>query len=357
MNGSFHPDPPRPIVFSLVRLVVAACLVCAWVPVAASTTLSAAWNSEALPAAVACDEAAPAVGAEMQRQEHRRNVFMTSALAAFVTLVLFCAGLVWFKRRQTGPEEPYVAEAYLIDLQATTAQPSYRLGKKATMIGRVAGRDNEFLNYVVIPQSTMGRRHALIEYKDYGYWLMDQGSINGTFVNGALISSEVRLKHGDRLRFHKYEFEFALTDVGENAKTEIAGGGAVQPAKPAGPEAVTGGSDTFDLTGGLEMPAEEAAGPVEGTLVREEPAAPVRGRPADDETLMPAATPSAAPATPDPDTGDETLMPGSAPAPQSSDATLMPPGAPPPASSVQGSEEKKPNADEGFFDITGGKDK
>jgi FOG: FHA domain len=90
------------------------------------------------------------------------------------------------------------------------------------MLGRVAGTDSESLNYIVIPQTTIGRRHALIEYKDFSFWIIDQGSINGTFVNNQIITGETRLKHGDKIRLHKYEFEFAMPEMGDAGKTVIS---------------------------------------------------------------------------------------------------------------------------------------
>jgi len=87
-------------------------------------------------------------------------------------------------------------EVYLNDIHDYTAKTSYKLSSKPIMLGCVTGKDAEHLDYIVIPESTIDLRHSLIEYKDYAYWVVDQGSINGTFVNDKNISSEVRLKHG-----------------------------------------------------------------------------------------------------------------------------------------------------------------
>ena len=59
----------------------------------------------------------------------------------------------------------------------------------------------------------------MIEYKDHSFWVIDQGSLNGTFVNNKRIEAETRLKHGDRLRFHKHEFEFLVLDMFETDRT------------------------------------------------------------------------------------------------------------------------------------------
>ncbi len=113
----------------------------------------------------------------------------------------------------------YVPQAFLNDIHNLTDKASYELGKKATMIGRVAGTDTENLNYLVVPQTTVGRRHALIEYKDFAYWIIDQDSVNGTFVNDEKITESHRLKHGDKIRLHKNEFEFVMPEMFDTGMT------------------------------------------------------------------------------------------------------------------------------------------
>ena len=73
------------------------------------------------------------------------------------------------RSKETGAAtEEVVSEAYINDPLNHTGTSQYKLGTKPTMFGRVAGKDIEHLNYIVIPESTIGRRHALIEYKDFG---------------------------------------------------------------------------------------------------------------------------------------------------------------------------------------------
>jgi len=62
----------------------------------------------------------------------------------------------------------------------------------------------------------------MIEYKDFSYWIIDQGSINGTFVNDKPVTSEVRLKHGDIIRLHKIEFEFVIPEMADSGMTVIS---------------------------------------------------------------------------------------------------------------------------------------
>ena len=46
----------------------------------------------------------------------------------------------------------------------------------------------------------MSRRHALIHAQDGGeFWLVDLGTINGTYVNDDRVIAPTRLRDGDRV--------------------------------------------------------------------------------------------------------------------------------------------------------------
>ena len=161
----------------------------------------------------------------------------SSSLLIFVILlllVLAVMGIFILLRVNKGrPSQQAAAmEAFLNDLLGTTEKTAYPLQNKPTMLGRVAGKDNK-LNYIVIPDTAIGRRHALIEYQDFSYWVVDQGSINGTFVNDKVVTSKVRLKHGDRIRLYKTEFEFVIPEMVDEGKTVILGGGSITSSEDA----------------------------------------------------------------------------------------------------------------------------
>ncbi|MBI4006794.1 MAG: FHA domain-containing protein [Gammaproteobacteria bacterium] len=158
----------------------------------------------------------------MDEEERLRSMMILIALAVLIFAVIIMVMMLIRGSRKKAGEEEYAQEAYLQDINGYTKQASYKLGNVPTMLGRVAGQDSEHLNYIVIPETTIGRRHALIEYKDFAYWIVDQGSINGTFVNDQLISSEVRLKHGDRIRLHKLEFEFLMPEMVDAGMTVVS---------------------------------------------------------------------------------------------------------------------------------------
>lgn len=305
----------------------------------------------------------------MDRGERIRSVIMIVAAAVMILAVLAILLLLLRRGRGAGAgaAEEFVSEAYLNDIHGHTSQGSYKLGKKPTMFGRVAGMDTDHLDYIVIPQSTIGRRHSLIEYKDYAYWIVDQGSINGTFVNDVPISSEVRLKHGDKVRLHKYEFEFVMPEMVDAGKTvvshtvlaaqspdvdeatEIKGAGSAADKKfdldfDIGGEIAAQGQDSkvarqvsADESQDIDSDEETLIpGHESRTPARVEQPADQEGFDAEDETLMPshdseAKTPphgTPAPQRPetvqlknDTDKEDETLMPGNFNLPEE-DATI-----------------------------------
>ena len=140
---------------------------------------------------------------------------------------------VWFARRKKqapAAPEPVVSaapvkardiEAFLIDVHGLTTEGARKLGEKPVMIGRTAGTDTDYLDYFVVNKATIGRRHAVIKQKDFGFWLVDQGSVNGTYVNNERVLGERQLKHGDRVKFHKFEFEFSYPAMADGSRTVV----------------------------------------------------------------------------------------------------------------------------------------
>ena len=184
-------------------------------------------------------------------------------VGVIVVLVLFV-----IHRRKSEPGMVQVAaavpevvpEAFLKDIHGVTDEPAIQLGSKPMMIGRVAGNDPEHLDYFVVNRGTVGRRHAIIKYRDFSFWAIDQGSVNGTYLNGERIQGERQLKHGDQLKFHKYEFEFSMPEMEDAGHTVFAdpheatmAGGATLIGSA---DALAADDDPFDLT------AEDDAEPV-----------------------------------------------------------------------------------------------
>ena len=83
----------------------------------------------------------------------------------------------------------------------------FQINKGLSIIGRDPEADI-FLNDV-----TVSRRHAQLRREEGGVYLKDLGSLNGTFVNGRIISEEVRLQDGDEVQIGRFRLTFYARGV------------------------------------------------------------------------------------------------------------------------------------------------
>lgn len=75
--------------------------------------------------------------------------------------------------------------------------------KDVTTIGRDEGCD------ITLPDPRVSRRHAMLyRTQDGSYYLADEGSSNGSFVNAARISLPTRLNDGDQISIGAVNFQF-----------------------------------------------------------------------------------------------------------------------------------------------------
>jgi FHA domain len=92
--------------------------------------------------------------------------------------------------------------ALLVVRQGPAAGSSYRLDRDVTMIGRHP--DSE----IFLDDITVSRRHVRVRrYEGREFFVDDQGSLNGTYVNRERVDSRV-LKHGDEVQVGRYRFTF-----------------------------------------------------------------------------------------------------------------------------------------------------
>ncbi len=177
--------------------------------------------------------------------------FPSILIVSIVVLILLVLAFLSLISKRKGlsrvPRDEFFQEAYINDLQGKTDKQAHMLDERPKMIGRVAGKDIEHMDYIVVNESTISRRHALIEYKDYSFWIIDQGSSNGTFINNERINNEFRLKHGDKIRLHNCEFEFIVPEMDESDET-IAYTPGMQPLV----DDIHDSQSTNELTYGLE---------------------------------------------------------------------------------------------------------
>ena len=156
-------------------------------------------------------------------------------LVLVIAVIVAAAGIyaAWNSRGSKRPRKPVIApvsqgdgpRAVLYDISNPNDIRRFELGERATLLGRVAGYDPE-VQYILVKEKTVGRCHAVIERRGHSFWLMDQGSINGTFVNNERITADRALKHGDIVAIHRHEFEFMIPEYFESESTIV---GAREP--------------------------------------------------------------------------------------------------------------------------------
>jgi hypothetical protein len=67
-------------------------------------------------------------------------------------------------------------------------------------------------NTIAIPDSYASAHHALLTWTGGQWWLEDQGSRNGTFLNGVPVSSPTVVTTGDIVGVGRIEFRLERTD-------------------------------------------------------------------------------------------------------------------------------------------------
>jgi pSer/pThr/pTyr-binding forkhead associated (FHA) protein len=60
---------------------------------------------------------------------------------------------------------------------------------------------------IFLDDVTVSRKHAVLTERDGGFFIEDQGSLNGTFVNRKRVES-AQLEDGDELQIGKYRLTF-----------------------------------------------------------------------------------------------------------------------------------------------------
>ncbi len=184
--------------------------------------------------------------AEAQPSPVRADTHPLVYIGAGVAVLSLLLGIIVFARQKrpagsVADSRLNAPKAFLNDLQEVSGKASYELSGKPMLVGRSNVTGDDGIYHLVINEPTIGRRHAIIDYKDYTYWLVDLNSSNGTYLNGKKTSDQVPLKHGDRIRFHKTEFEFVMPEMSDSGMTLMS------HTVFAGDIAASGGSPIADL--------------------------------------------------------------------------------------------------------------
>lgn len=121
-------------------------------------------------------------------------------------------------------EEPLAEDLTPDDLRAVEALPAdssllivlrgpdtgarYLINADLTTAGRHPRCD------IFLDDITVSRNHARFVRRDGYVWVSDENSLNGTYVNRALIDGEVALRRGDEVQIGKFRMVFYPGSVG-----------------------------------------------------------------------------------------------------------------------------------------------
>src|SRR5512143_2441681 len=82
--------------------------------------------------------------------------------------------------------------------------PAIDVLKDQSMVGRDPSCE------IVVTDGSVSRRHARLEHRGSDWWVVDQGSANGTYVNSLRVAEQA-LRHGQELRFGALAFRVDIT--------------------------------------------------------------------------------------------------------------------------------------------------
>jgi pSer/pThr/pTyr-binding forkhead associated (FHA) protein len=85
------------------------------------------------------------------------------------------------------------------------AGSTFLLKDEETTVGRDTG------SAIFLDDITVSRRHATIERRDDGWYVIDSGSLNGTYVNGEQVDV-TKLATGDEVQIGKFKLTFFAAD-------------------------------------------------------------------------------------------------------------------------------------------------
>ena len=97
--------------------------------------------------------------------------------------------------------EPAEGVSLVVRSGGGMAGESFQPAGEKTTIGRHPASD------IFLDDITVSRNHALLIQQDDGYYIQDQGSLNGTYVNHVRVETQ-KLTDGDQLQIGKYKLTF-----------------------------------------------------------------------------------------------------------------------------------------------------
>ena len=113
-------------------------------------------------------------------------------------------------------DEPRLGDDVAVHRKASEVRP----GSGVLVINRGPGPGGQFLladdvvaagrhpdSAVFLDDITVSRHHAEIRWLDDEYWIIDAGSLNGTYVNGTPVQA-LPLTSGDEIQIGKFRLVF-----------------------------------------------------------------------------------------------------------------------------------------------------
>src|SRR5262249_56627885 len=91
------------------------------------------------------------------------------------------------------------------------------VAKEQTLIGRDPGCE------IVLGDGSVSRKHAIIEQRTAGWFVVDQGSANGTFLDSQRVA-EAQLRNGQELRFGAVAYKVEIEGEEDAATTILTTG-------------------------------------------------------------------------------------------------------------------------------------
>ena len=122
-----------------------------------------------------------------------------------------------------------VPTGQVIVLAKLVINPTSASKKEIPIASRVISIGRDPSNDLVLSDSMVSRRHAILEQRDDIFVLRDNNSANGTLVNGDRVDAEKTLRDGDLVAIGSSRLLFQLDD-GAAASVPDSAPGAAEPA-------------------------------------------------------------------------------------------------------------------------------
>ncbi|HUY86584.1 MAG TPA: FHA domain-containing protein [Acidimicrobiales bacterium] len=95
----------------------------------------------------------------------------------------------------------------LVVKRGPNAGSRFQLDPEVTKVGRHPDSD------IFLDDVTVSRRHAEVTRRDSGYWVMDVGSLNGTYLNRERVDF-AKLSTGDEVQIGRFKLVFLSGAIG-----------------------------------------------------------------------------------------------------------------------------------------------